>query len=118
MIQCTRLALIDNDIMAMSMGYQTLIGETGNGISGEKKQRILLARALYKQPGFLLLDEATSHLDVESEIIISQSLRQTGVPVLLIAHRPETLASADRILCLENGVLVPLNNAPSPSSYR
>ncbi|HBY9717267.1 TPA: peptidase domain-containing ABC transporter [Klebsiella aerogenes] len=105
MKQCACLALIDTDIMAMPMGYQTLVGETGGGLSGGQKQRILLARALYKKPGFLLLDEATSHLDVESEIIISQTLRQIGIPILLIAHRPETLASADRVLILENGEL-------------
>jgi ATP-binding cassette subfamily B protein RaxB len=103
MNQCARLALIDRDIMAMPMGYQTLIGETGGGLSGGQKQRILLARALYKKPGFLLLDEATSHLDVESEIQISQTLRKLGLPVLLIAHRPETIASADRVLYLEDG---------------
>lgn len=107
MVQCAKLALIDSDIMAMPMGYQTLIGEGGGGVSGGQKQRILLARALYKKPDFLLLDEATSHLDVESEIIISQTLRQTGIPVLLIAHRPDTLASADRILIMENGILFP-----------
>ena len=105
MMQCARLALIDSEIMAMPMGYQTLIGETGGGLSGGQKQRILLARALYKQPGFLLLDEATSHLDVESEIIISQTLRQLGIPVLLIAHRPQTIASADRVLYLAEGSL-------------
>lgn len=115
MVQCARLALIDREIMAMPMGYQTLIGETGGGLSGGQKQRLLLTRALYKKPGFLLLDEATSHLDVESEIIISQTLRQTGIPVLLIAHRPETLGSADRILQLDNGKLIPLNMRPGSS---
>ncbi|MCK7301408.1 MULTISPECIES: peptidase domain-containing ABC transporter [Enterobacter cloacae complex] len=110
MIHCARLALIDSDIMALPMGYQTLIGETGGGLSGGQKQRILLARALYKEPGFLLLDEATSHLDVESEIQISQTLRQLGLPVLLIAHRPETIASADRILYLSDGNLRELNH--------
>lgn len=108
MIQCARLALIDSDIMAMPMGYQTLLGETGCGLSGGQKQRILLARALYKKPGFLLLDEATSHLDVESEIQISQTLRQLGLPVLLIAHRPETIASADRRLYLADGYFTEL----------
>lgn len=103
MTECARLALIHSDIMKMPMGYQTLLGETGGGLSGGQKQRILLARALYKKPGFLLLDEATSHLDVESEIQISQTLRQLGLPVLLIAHRPETIASADRVLYLSDG---------------
>lgn len=110
MIQCSRLALIDIDIMAMPMGYQTLIGETGGGLSGGQKQRILLARALYKKPGVLLLDEATSHLDVESEIQINQTLRQLGLPVLLIAHRPETIASADRVLYLADGYFTELKH--------
>ncbi|HHA2336634.1 peptidase domain-containing ABC transporter [Enterobacter ludwigii] len=110
MIQCARLAQIDSDVMAMPMGYQTLIGETGGGLSGGQKQRILLARALYKKPGFLLLDEATSHLDVECEIQISQTLRKLGLPVLLIAHRPETIASADRVLYLSEGALTELRH--------
>lgn len=110
MARCAQLALIDSDIMAMPMGYQTLIGETGGGLSGGQKQRVLLARALYKMPGFLLLDEATSHLDVESEIQISQTLRQLGLPVLLIAHRPETIASADRVLYLADGNLTELKH--------
>jgi ATP-binding cassette subfamily B protein RaxB len=105
MVQCARLALIDSEIMAMPMGYQTLIGETGGGLSGGQKQRILLARALYKKPGFLILDEATSHLDVECEIKISKTLRQLGLPVLLIAHRAETIASADRVIYMEDGYL-------------
>ncbi len=103
MAWCARMALIDADILAMPMGYQTLVGETGGTLSGGQKQRILLARALYKQPRFLLLDEATSHLDVESEIIISQTLKDSGIAVLLIAHRQETLASADRVLFMEGG---------------
>lgn len=106
MAWCARMALIDADILAMPMGYQTLVGETGGTLSGGQKQRILLARALYKQPRFLLLDEATSHLDVESEIIISQTLRDSGIAVLLIAHRQETLASANRVLFMEGGKFV------------
>ncbi|HDZ1003843.1 TPA: peptidase domain-containing ABC transporter [Klebsiella variicola] len=105
MIHCAQQALIDEEIMSMPMGYQTFIGETGSGLSGGQKQRILLARALYKKPGFLLLDEATSHLDIESEIIISQTLRNLKMPVLLVAHRPETIASADRVLILSEGYL-------------
>ena len=109
MQHCASLAQVDTDITAMPMGYQTITGETGGGLSGGQKQRILLARALYKGPGFLLLDEATSHLDVESEIEISRILRQLGLPILLIAHRPETIASADRVLYLENGSLTELS---------
>jgi len=106
MAWCATTALIYDEIMSMPMGFQTLIGETGGTLSGGQKQRILLARALYKKPGFLLLDEATSHLDVESEIIISQTLRSLGIPVLLIAHRQETLASADRIMFMDEGTII------------
>ena len=85
------------------MGYQTVIGELGGTLSGGQKQRLLLARALYKKPRLLLLDEATSHLDTDNEAIISQTLRQLGLPILLIAHRPETIASADRVIELVDG---------------
>lgn len=112
MQHCAGLARIDADITAMPMGYQTMIGETGGGLSGGQKQRLLLARALYREPGLLLLDEATSHLDVESETGISRTLRQLGLPVLLIAHRPETIASADRVLYLENGNLTEISRQP------
>lgn len=112
MQHCAGLARIDADITAMPMGYQTMIGETGGGLSGGQKQRLLLARALYREPGLLLLDEATSHLDVESETGISRTLRQLGLPVLLIAHRPETIASTDRVLYLENGNLTEISRQP------
>ncbi len=100
---CAKLAGVHDEINALAMGYQTLVGEMGNTLSGGQKQRILIARALYKQPRFLLLDEATSHLDVMNETMISQTLRKLGLPILLIAHRPETIASADRVLELTEG---------------
>lgn len=87
------------------MGYQTLIGEMGGTLSAGQKQRLLLARALYKKPRLLILDEATSHLDVNNEMLISHTLRQLGLPILLIAHRPETIASADRVVELADGRL-------------
>ena len=103
---CAALAQLHEDIIALPMGYQTLIGELGNSLSGGQKQRLLLARALYKRPRLLILDEATSHLDVTNEILISNTLRGLGLTILLIAHRPETIASADRIIVLENGKLI------------
>lgn len=103
---CAQLAQLHEDIIALPMGYQTLIGEMGNSLSGGQKQRLLLARALYKRPRLLILDEATSHLDVTNEILISSTLRNLGLTILLIAHRPETIASADRVVELDAGRLV------------
>lgn len=104
---CAQLAQLHDDIIALPMGYQTLIGEMGSSLSGGQKQRLLLARALYKRPQLLILDEATSHLDVTNEIMIGNTLRNLGLTILLIAHRPETIASADRVVALDGGRLVP-----------
>ncbi|MGO4744928.1 peptidase domain-containing ABC transporter [Serratia quinivorans] len=101
--ECVRLAQLEQDIDKLPMGYQTLIGEMGTTLSGGQKQRLLLARALYKQPQLLILDEATSHLDLNNEMLIGQTLRQLGLPILLIAHRPETIATADRVIELVAG---------------
>lgn len=78
------------------MGFQTLIGELGSGLSDGQKQRLLLARALYAQPSVLALDEATSHLDMQSESAVSNTLSQLKLTRIVITHRPETIARADR----------------------
>jgi ATP-binding cassette subfamily B protein RaxB len=93
---CAQLAEIHKEITRMPMGYQTLIGELGTGLSGGQKQRILLARALYAQPSVLALDEATSHLDMQNESAVSNTLAQLKLTRIVIAHRPETIARADR----------------------
>ena len=85
------------------MGYNTLIGELGTTVSGGQKQRILLARALYKRPRILLLDEATSSLDLERERQVNQAVRQLSLTRVIVAHRPETIASAGRVVALHGG---------------
>lgn len=100
------MAAVDGDILAMTMGYETLVGDMGSALSGGQKQRVMLARALYRQPSLLLLDEATSHLDVEREREINARVAALRLTRILIAHRPETIASAERLLRLEHGVLV------------
>jgi len=72
-------------------------------LSGGQKQRVLLARALYKKPGCLLLDEATSHLDIDCERRVNAAVQSLRMTRIIIAHRPETIASADRVLRLERG---------------
>jgi ATP-binding cassette, subfamily B, bacterial CvaB/MchF/RaxB len=87
----------------MPMGYSTLIGDMGTILSGGQKQRVLIARALYQQPRILLLDEATSHLDVALEGAVNESIRNAGVTRIIVAHRPETIRSADRVIEIRQG---------------
>jgi ATP-binding cassette subfamily B protein RaxB len=101
--RCTRLAAVHDDIVAMPMGYRTLIGDMGAALSGGQRQRILLARALYKQPRILFLDEATSALDVQRERQVNEAIRGLNLTRILIAHRPETIASAGRVIVLQGG---------------
>jgi ATP-binding cassette subfamily B protein RaxB len=82
------------------MGYNTLTGDMGTVLSGGQKQRVLIARALYRQPALLLLDEATSHLDVANEKAVSAALRALRMTRIIVAHRPETIRLADRVVTL------------------
>lgn len=99
--ECARLASVHDEIVAMPMGYGTLIGDMGNALSSGQRQRILLARALYKQPRVLVLDEATSHLDVASERVVTQSISGLKITRISITHRPESIAAADRAISLQ-----------------
>jgi ATP-binding cassette subfamily B protein RaxB len=101
-----RMAAVHDDIVAMPMAYNTLIGDMGAALSGGQKQRILLARALYKQPRILFLDEATSALDVQKERAVNDAIRSLNLTRIIIAHRPETIASAERVIVLQGGRVV------------
>lgn len=111
MRQCAAMAGMDAEIMAMPMNYNTLVGEMGTGLSGGQKQRLLLARALYRRPRILIMDEGTSHLDVAKEREVNHHIAQLGITRITIAHRPETIAAAGRVLVLEGGRLAA---APRP----
>jgi len=104
--ECARLAAIEHEINAMPMRFNTLVGDMGTVLSGGQKQRILLARALYKRPGILFLDEATSHLDIAKEYEVNAAVRALNVTRIIIAHRPETIASANRVIVLDAGRVV------------
>ena len=117
--QCARIAAVHGEIDDMPMGYHTLIGEMGASISGGQKQRILLARALYKRPKILFLDEATSALDVEREREVNQAIRQLNLTRVIVAHRPETIASASRVIVLSEGrVMQDLRTVPTGTSHK
>ncbi len=100
------LASVHDEIAAMPMGYHSLIGDMGTTLSGGQKQRVILARALYRNPRLLFLDEATSHLDVERERVVNDAVRRLKLTKVIIAHRPETIASADRVLVMQGGRIV------------
>jgi len=108
---CARLAQLHGDIVKMPMGYHTLVGDLGSGLSGGQKQRLLLARAMYRQPGVLALDEATSHLDIANERAVTQALAQMRLTRLVIAHRPETIAGAQRVVQVKDGAVVEVMRA-------
>lgn len=125
--EVARMAAVHDDIARMPMGYQTLIGDMGTALSGGQKQRIILARALYKRPSLLFLDEATSHLDVESERTVNAAVKALRITRIVIAHRPETIASADRVLTMAAGRIEhvarlpttpPEREAPAPARPR
>ncbi len=96
----SRFAAIHDDVMKMPMGYNTLVGDMGTTLSGGQKQRLILARALYKEPRLLFLDEATSHLDTGTESLVNQSVKGLSMTRITIAHRPQTLQMADRLVIL------------------
>jgi ATP-binding cassette subfamily B protein RaxB len=98
MIQCAALAGIHEEIMAMPMTYNSLIGDMGSSLSGGQKQRLMLARALYRQPRILFLDEGTAHLDVDNEKRINESLKSLEMTRINVAHRPQASTGADHIL--------------------
>jgi ATP-binding cassette subfamily B protein RaxB len=104
--QCARLAAVHEEIMGMPMGYHTMVGDIGSGLSGGQKQRVLLARALYRRPRILVLDEATSHLDVLNERSINETIKAMRLTRIIVAHRPETIDSADRVVVIEKGRVV------------
>ncbi|EWC48981.1 ABC transporter [Xanthomonas citri pv. glycines str. 8ra] len=95
-----RAAGIHDDIVKMPMGYETLVGDMGSTLSGGQKQRILLARALYTQPKILVLDEATSHLDSKNEKVVNDAVMDLEITRIIIAHREQTIAMADRVFDL------------------
>ena len=109
------IANIKEYIDNLPLGYNTIIGKEGTGLSQGQKQRILIARAVYKDPKFLILDEATNSLDATNERIIVENLSQfcKGKSVLIIAHRLSTVKNADKIVVLDRGRIVEVGNHSS-----
>lgn len=104
-LACAEAAAIHNDIESMPMKYDTMVGDMGSALSGGQKQRLLLARALYRQPRILLMDEGTAHLDVMLEKTVNAAIAKLGITRVIIAHRPDTIAAADRVYLMQDRTL-------------
>jgi len=108
MMHAVEVANIQHFIESLPLGYQTEIGQEGVGISQGQKQRLLIARAVYKEPKYLFFDEATSSLDSNNEKVIMENLNRffKGRTVIVVAHRLSTVKNADNIIVLDQGQIV------------
>ncbi len=113
--RAARQANVAADIEAMPMQYHSMLAEAAADISGGQKQRLFIARALYHAPRVLFLDEATSHLDAASEALVSRGVEALDMTRVLVAHRKETIAIADRVLALDPVTGLIRNAAASPA---
>jgi ATP-binding cassette subfamily B protein len=105
-VKAARLAGIHDEIMAMPMGYETIVSDGGSTLSGGQRQRVALARALVAEPAILLLDEATSAIDNTTEKVVMDNLASLRCVRVIIAHRLSTITFADRIVVLDEGRVV------------
>ena len=104
-LHCAELACIHDEIAAFPMGYDVLVGEMGASFSVGQKQRLFLTRALYHRPKILLLDEGTANLDQRKEAEVNANLAALNITRIMVAHRPETIATAQRMVEMRVGVL-------------
>jgi ATP-binding cassette subfamily B protein len=110
--KAVKTANIKEFIDGLPLGFETRIGNDGHGISTGQKQRMLMARAVYKDPGYLFLDEATNSLDAKNEKVIMENLNTffEGRTVIIVAHRLSTVKKADQIVVLEQGEIIEIGN--------
>ena len=120
MENAARMACIDDFVKSLPKGYDTVIGMEGKGVSQGQRQRVLIARAIYKNPEYIFLDEATNSLDATNEARIMDNLRQfyKGRTVVVSAHRLSTVRDADQIVVMDGGRIVERGNHKSLLSRR
>ena len=112
LLQAVKVANIQGHIESLPLGYNTKIGDDGVGLSQGQKQRLLIARAVYKSPEYIFFDEATNALDAYNELIIMDNLKEffKGKTVVIVAHRLSTVKHADNIIVLEKGEIIEMGS--------
>lgn len=105
-VRAAKLAQIHAEIMSLPLRYESRIIDLGASLSGGQRQRLILARALYRNPKILILDEASSHLDIVNERKVNEAISKLDITRIIIAHRPDTLKIANRLLELQNGRII------------
>lgn len=109
-VMAAATAALHDDISAMPMRYETLVGDMGSTLSGGQRQRLLMARALYRRPRVLVMDEGTSHLDPAREEAINLAISRLGISRVVIAHRMESLLTASTIYAVQGGRLIEITD--------
>ncbi|MCZ6502157.1 MAG: peptidase domain-containing ABC transporter [Gammaproteobacteria bacterium] len=109
-LQAARHAEIHEDILRMTMGYESLIGDMGTALSEGQQQRLLLARALYNQPRILFLDEGTAHIDAQIEMKIMDTLKSLNITCIYVTHNPNLLQYADQVIQWHHGGDIEVSN--------
>ena len=106
--RAVEVANVEDFVESLPLGFSTKVGMEGNGVSQGQRQRLLIARAVYKDPQYLFFDEATNALDTNNERIIMEHLREfyRGRTVVIVAHRLSTVRDADNIIVLDHGKMV------------
>jgi ATP-binding cassette subfamily B protein RaxB len=111
-----KLARIHDDIMAMPMQYESLVGDMGSTLSGGQKQRVCIARAIYRKPALLILDEGTANIDPMMEHALMKSLTELNIAILICSHQPSAISHASRLMLLMDGQL--LENPGQPANRK
>ena len=111
--ECARLAAVDDEIMRLPMQYNSLVGDMGSTLSSGQKQRVLIARALYRRPRILVLDEGTAHLDPARAAQVHEAIRALSITRIVVAHSTAIAAVADRVLMLADGMLREMSGNPA-----
>jgi ATP-binding cassette subfamily B protein RaxB len=102
-VRAAKSAEVHDDILSMPMQYSSLVGDMGSALSAGQRQRVMLARAFYRQPQILMMDEGTANLDPPLEERIADRVAALPMTRIVVAHRPALIERADRVLIVDGG---------------